>query len=284
MLEKETRILLIGCGVMGGALLRGWLSSLSSSARFDVVSPRKESLHSFLEDSRVSYFRSPESVLSARGDDSPNVIFYAAKPHRVKDILPSYSSLISEKSLFVSVAAGKTFSDYESVLDKRVPMVRLMPNTPAAIGRGVSLLVSKFISSGQMNLITQLANALGKSFWLPNEDDFDKATLLSGCGPAYLFTFIDALEKAGQALGLSMNLSRDLAVEMLAGSLDFYQSHSKSASALSQDVASPGGVTEAALEVLKSKESGLYFLLNSALQQGYQRSLELKQKGVHEAS
>lgn len=277
MTQGTCHIVLIGCGAMGGALLKGWLSSHTSSARFSVVTPRQTSVAPFLSDDRVRHFLSIDSLIESEQNLSVDHLFYAAKPYMTKDILPSYRPILNKDTVVLSVAAGKSFSHFKSLLGNKNPLVRVIPNTPSAIGEGVSLLVSDGLSEKDKDFVTVLMRAVGSVFWFDSEEELDRATLISGCGPAYLFSFIEALQEAGQSIGLSLDQSKALTRDMLLGALRYYQSEGREAKELRKEVTSPGGVTQAVLDVLRHENTGIFCLFLEGFAKGMERTAEIKE-------
>lgn len=274
-------LVLIGCGAMGSALLKGWLGASQEGAeafsfsKISVVAPREESVAPFLKDTRVSYHGSPETLPGA-----PDVLIFAAKPSMTGHILPLYRPLCTAQTVFISVAAGKSCAHYRHLLGPLPILVRVMPNTPSAVGHGVALLTGENPTSVPETLkafLMKLMGCVGQSYWVTSEEELDRATTLSGCGPAYLFAIVEALQKAGEFLGLSPSLVQALTHNTLEGALTYLHKTPKSAAVLRAEVTSPGGMTQAALGPLLDPATGLAPLFQKALHAAYQQAITMRQ-------
>lgn len=256
-----SRILLVGCGKMGGALLDGWREHFSN-IKIVVVDPV-----------------SPQADATAARDVSGpfDCIVLAVKPQVMVETLGEIAPLLTPHTLVLSIAAGKTIAFYESRLGASQPIVRVMPNTPAAIGCGMSVLCSNaHVTFVQKQMASALMSAAGLAEWLDDENLMDAVTAVSGSGPAYIFHMIEALAAAGVAAGLSADLSMTLARQTVIGSGLLAQSmHDSDAATLRQNVTSPGGTTEAALKILMADGNGLTDLMTRAVAAATQRGKEL---------
>ncbi len=177
--------------------------------------------------------------------------------------------------MILSIAAGKTLAQLEAGLSARAAVVRAMPNTPAAIGQGISALVANSaVTPAQRALCEELLAAVGATAWLDDERDMDAVTAVSGSGPAYVFLLIECLERAGVEAGLTPELARRLALATVAGAGAYAAASAEPAAELRRRVTSPGGTTQAALEVLGA-ERGLADLISRAVRAAATRSREL---------
>ncbi len=237
-----------------------------------------------MHDERVVHFATLSDFLKSLEDKSskefwPDILVYAAKPHMTSRILPDYKNICTSQTTFLTVAAGKGLSHYQELLGEGPALVRAMPNTPSAIGKGVSLLISSVTSplaQEKKKQVTSLMDSVGSSYWCASEDEFDRATTLSGCGPAYVFAIVEALEEAARSLGLSQEMAQNLTYETFQGALSYLASNNRTAADLREEVTSPGGVTQAALSILQGTE-GLNSLFCNALQKAYQRALDFRE-------
>lgn len=261
-------ILLVGCGNMGGALLRGWLRA-GLHGEVQVVEPWPVSLQSTTQ---VQLHTELETVPASF---APDIILLAVKPQQMPAVLPAYGARFGVKPLYVSIAAGRSILSYEDRLGSDARIVRAMPNTPALIGKGITALVA---GAGCGESDRQLADLLftpsGATLWLENEAQMHAATALSGSGPAYVFLILEGLVQAGIAAGLPEAGARALALETVAGSAALAAQNGEDFTRLREQVTSPGGTTAAALEVLM-KEDCLKLLLKAALEKAVSRSKEL---------
>jgi pyrroline-5-carboxylate reductase len=264
-------LLLVGCGKMGGALLRGWLDH-GMARRYIVVEP---------EPNVANVSSHPQVELLAAAEKIPmdfatGVIVLAVKPQTMLEVLPRYRRFAQNGALVLSIAAGKTLSFFARVLGERTAVVRAMPNTPAAIGRGIAVACANAaVAPAQRSLAERLLAAVGEVGWVADEALMDAVTAVSGSGPAYVFLLIECLTKAGVAAGLPDDLAARLARATVAGSGELARLSQEKAEALREAVTSPGGTTRAALDVLMAKDEGLETLLTRAVLAAAKRSRDL---------
>jgi pyrroline-5-carboxylate reductase len=257
---------LVGAGKMGGAMLEGWLAlglKPSSVAIFDPQpSPEIGAL-------------AAKGVAINPGKGGPrSVIVLAVKPQIAAGVMPGVAALADAQTLVLSVMAGKTLDFLQAALPG-VAIVRAMPNTPAAIGRGIAVLVPNAkVTPAQRAIATDLLAATGKVEWIGDEALMDAVTALSGSGPAYIFLLAEALAQAGIAAGLPKELAERLARETVAGSGELLHRSPLDPATLRKNVTSPGGTTAAALEILMGP-SGFEALLKQAVAAAARRSKEL---------
>jgi pyrroline-5-carboxylate reductase len=260
-------ILLAGAGKMGGAMLSGWLVQGLDAKRVAVVEPNPS------DETRGFEARGVRLNPAANDIGTVEVLVLAVKPQMFAEAGPQLKSFISPSTLVVSIMAGTTMATIESVCGGKV--IRAMPNTPAAIGRGITVAVaSKDISPDQRATTDAMLSAVGAVEWTDDETLMDAVTAVSGSGPAYVFLLAEELARAGIAAGLPPALATKLARETVAGSGELlYRSYSDSAT-LRKNVTSPGGTTAAALEVLMGPD-GFEPLLTRAVAAATKRSKEL---------
>lgn len=260
---------LIGAGNMGGAMLKGWLELGLDPAKVIVQEPQPSLLIAGLEKRGLR-------VNPKRGLISPaTVIVLAVKPQVAADIVPDLGQLVGPATLVVSIMAGKTLRFLASGLPPDTAVVRAMPNTPAAIGRGMTVAVSNGRETeAQRTVAHALLAATGAIEWVDDEALLDAVTAVSGSGPAYVFLLAEYLARAGVAAGLPEDLALRLARETVAGSGELLHRSTLDPATLRQNVTSPGGTTEAALSVLMGPD-GLAPLMEKAIQTATQRSRQL---------
>ena len=265
-------VVLVGAGKMGGALLEGWLRCGLDPKSVAVIEPQP----------------SPDiAALAAHGLrlNPPNralpdvaAIVVAVKPQVAAQVIPAFAPMIGVSTVVVSIMAGRTLQFIGGALKRaaniRCALVRGMPNTPAAIGRGITVAVPHDASAAQRERAHRLLAATGAVEWIEDETLMDAVTAVSGSGPAYVFLLAEALAQAGAAAGLPVRLAESLARETVTGAAELLHQSSLDAAALRQNVTSPGGTTAAALEVLMGK-SGLAALMKDAVAAATQRSREL---------
>ncbi len=267
MTDQET-ILLVGCGKMGSALLNGWLSRGTPAGRVSVVEPMQTQVPDGVAVHTEAAALAP--------DYRPSVVVFAIKPQSMDEALPAYVKYAGPETVFLSIAAGKPIGYFASTLTGGA-IVRAMPNTPAAVGRAITVLCANDrVSSEQRAVCTQLMESVGEVAWIDDEALMDAVTGLSGSGPAYVFHLVEAMAAAGVAAGLSRDLATQLARATVAGSGELLTQSSDPAGRLRENVTSPGGTTAAALEILMG-EDGLTRLMTAAIARATDRSRELAQ-------
>lgn len=264
-------LLLVGAGKMGGALLEGLIAQGLDPQRVRVQDPHPAAeVAAFL----ASHGLTAEPRIDAL-PEPPGVIIAAVKPQVMDAVFPPAAKLAGPGTLVVSIAAGRTLASFEKHLAGKTAVVRAMPNTPAAIGRGITVCAANaHVTPAQRALCEALMAAVGEVAWVENEGQMDAVTAVSGSGPAYVFLLAEALEKAAVAAGLDAELARRLARATVAGSGELLARSDLDAAVLRQNVTSPGGTTAAALAVLMA-EGGLEDLLKKAVLAGEGRSREL---------
>ena len=263
-------LVLVGGGRMGSALLAGWLGKGLHGTAVIVVAPDAETA------ARIEAENADVKVIPsiAQLNRDAAVIVLAVKPQVMGAVLAEAAAF--PKALFVSIAAGKTLDYFVEGIGPGTAVVRAMLNTPAAIGKGVSVSVaSADVTEAQRTLCTTLLAAVGTVAWIDNERMMDAVTALSGSGPAYVFYLIECMAAAGQAAGLPAELADMLARHTVAGAGALVEdSETESVATLRRNVTSPNGTTEAALNVLMG-EGGLAPLMRHAIEAAARRSKEL---------
>jgi pyrroline-5-carboxylate reductase len=269
---KPEGLLLVGCGKMGGALLKGWLDGEYSIDDVVIVEPNTDAIEALgLPVPPVVVSR----VESLPDGFTPRVVVFAVKPQLLDDTLPHYAGYVREGTVFLSIAAGKPLLYFEHHLSKKAAVVRAMPNTPAAIGRGITAAISNaLVSARDRSRADILLSAVGQVVWLTDEAQMDAVTALSGSGPAYVFHLVECMAAAGVAAGLPAELAMELARATVAGAGELLYESEFDAATLCKNVTSPGGTTEAALGVLMGSNN-LQKLMTEAIAAGVQRSIDL---------
>jgi pyrroline-5-carboxylate reductase len=261
------KLLLVGCGKMGGAMLDGWLSRGLAAADVLVAEP-------------VEALRPKKAELRAVGSTSeiserPEVVVLAVKPQTMEAVLPDLRRFADEGAVFLSIAAGKTLKYFASHLGAAAKVVRAMPNTPAAVRQGITVAcAAKGVSAAEKKRCQQLLEAVGQALWVEDEALMDPVTALSGSGPAYVFLLVEAMAAAGAKLGLSADMAMQLARATVAGSGELLRQSSEPAQQLRVNVTSPGGTTAEALKVLMAAD-GIQPVFDKALAAASRRSREL---------
>jgi pyrroline-5-carboxylate reductase len=260
-------IVLAGAGKMGGAMLSGWLAQGLDASCVAVIEPYPSDEISALiaKGARLNPAPSEVGVVAA--------LVVALKPQMFREAGPALKAFIAPDTLVVSIMAGITIAALDEVCGGHV--VRAMPNTPAAIGRGITVAVAdRNVSTAQRGIADALLRAIGAVEWTGDETLMDAVTAVSGSGPAYVFLLAEELARAGVEAGLPAELATKLARETVAGSGELLHRSELSSATLRQNVTSPGGTTAAALEILMGAD-GMQPLLTRAVAAATRRSKEL---------
>jgi pyrroline-5-carboxylate reductase len=268
---SRTRLLLVGCGKMGGAMLRGWLARAMNPSDIVIVEPSAEALGD-LAGKGIAHVREPGGIAAGF---VPHVVVLALKPQFMDGAIDKYARFARPQTLFLSIAAGKTIAYFQRHLGAGAVVLRAMPNTPAAIGRGISVAVAdRLVSAAQRELAQALLAACGEVAWVEDEDLINAVTALSGGGPAYVFLLIEAMAEAGRKTGLPADLAMRLARVTVSGAGELAHLTPESAAQLRQNVTSPKGTTLEALNILMAPD-GIQPLFDRAIAAATRRSREL---------
>lgn len=266
-LDKVARdgLVLLGCGKMGSAMLEGWLGQGLPAKSVRVLDPHPSD---WLKTTGVHI----NTDLPAR----PAVLLLAVKPQMMGAALPQVQAMGGGGTLVVSIAAGTTIASFEQVFGAATPIVRAMPNTPAAVSRGITAIIGNATATAaDLDLAEALLSAVGQVVRLESEAQMDAVTAVSGSGPAYVFHLIEALAAAGVAEGLPDALAMQLARATVCGAGELAHRAPETAAQLRVNVTSPGGTTAAALAVLMDDADGLPALMRRAVAAAAARGREL---------
>ena len=258
-------LVLLGCGKMGSAMLAGWLARGLPASSVWVIDPHPS-----------DWLQGQGVHLNTTLPVKPAIVLVAVKPQMMADALPTLKMMGNDTTLFVSVAAGITISYFEQTLGVQTPIVRAMPNTPAAISQGITAIVANAAAGPKaLDEAEALLSAVGDVVRLDAEAQIDAVTGVSGSGPAYVFHMIETMAAAGVAQGLPADLSMQLAKATVAGAGALALQSDETPSQLRINVTSPNGTTQAALEVLMDEVDGFPALLKRAVKAATDRSREL---------
>ena len=258
-------LVLLGCGKMGSAMLQGWLAQGLPPASVWVIDPYPS-----------EWLGSSGVHLNETLPSKPAIVLVAVKPQMMAEALPTLSAMGNGDTLFVSVAAGITLAYFEEMLGADTPIVRAMPNTPAAIAQGITAIVGNAAAgAAALDEAEVLLSAVGEVVRVEKEALIDAVTGVSGSGPAYVFHMIETLAAAGTDEGLSPETAMQLAKATVAGAGALAMAAEESPEQLRINVTSPNGTTQAALEVLMNEEDGLPALMRRAVKAATDRSREL---------
>ena len=263
----ERGLVLLGCGKMGGAMLEGWLAGDMAPGSVWVIDPNPS-----------DWLQSTGVHINEDLPPNPAILIVAVKPQMMDEALPQAEALGGGDTLVLSIAAGTMIARFETSFGAGTPIIRAMPNTPAAIGRGITALIGNaHATEAQMQLAEELLSAVGKTVRLASEDQMDAVTAISGSGPAYVFHLIETMADAGAEQGLPRALALELAITTVAGAADLAEHSDETPGQLRVNVTSPNGTTQAALDVLMDEERGFPALLRRAVTAAADRSRELGQ-------
>lgn len=272
MEKRSVSMTLVGCGAMGGALLEGWMAAKLFS-QVTIVTPEKHTVDPFLERfDNITYLEAADQLTAVS-----DVLILGVKPQIMPQVIRAYAAHTTPQTLIMSMAAGLELSFYERALGDNKQVVRLMPNTPATISKAMcGLVANKLVTPENKDLASAIANAVGKSLWVDSDERLDRLTAISGCGPAYVFALVEALEKAAQDLGFEEQDAMLLARETVIGSAAYLaQTPEKSATDLRVQVTSPGGMTAEGIAVLQQGKA-LDNLMKKAANAAFRKAEQLK--------
>jgi pyrroline-5-carboxylate reductase len=263
-------LLLAGAGKMGGAILSGLLARGLDARSVIVQDPDPaRPVADLLADNGIDVLPFIDELTQP-----PGVILIAVKPQVMEAVLPPLAKLAGPETLILSIAAGRRIATFEKHLPGAA-IVRAMPNTPASIGRGMTVAVANSkVTPAQRALADDLLSAVGEVMWVGDEALLDPVTAVSGSGPAYVFLLAECLAEAGRAAGLDAKLAERLARATIAGSAALLEASDLSAEQLRKNVTSPGGTTAAALEILGG-DDGLQKLMTAAVAAATKRGRDL---------
>ncbi|MBZ8134889.1 pyrroline-5-carboxylate reductase [Afifella sp. IM 167] len=270
-LAETGGLVLVGAGRMGGAMLDAWLDAGLPGEKVSVFDPG-------LPGERRAELQDRGVVFAEKATDlaeAPRVVVIAVKPQQMDTVLPALAGLAGSGTLFLSVAAGIRLERLGRGLGASAPIVRVMPNTPSQVGAGMAVAVGNAsVTDEDRALVEEMMLATGEIAWAEDEGLMDAVTALSGSGPAYVFHLVEAMAAAGESAGLPPELAARLARQTVIGGGALLAASQLSASKLRENVTSPGGTTQAALEVLMG-EGGMPDLLRRAVAAAKKRSEEL---------
>ena len=271
-------VLLFGYGKMGSSIARGWVLK-ELDFNFFIIE-KEASQRKLAKKDGFNSYENIEHLNKTKKLKIIDIIFLAVKPQQMEETVTSFSNFNLDKSVFVSIAAGLSFSWFRNKINKDIKIVRAMPNLPASIGFGVTgYCISKNLSEEEDKNVNALLTAFSKTIYLNNESLIDDVTAISGSGPGYIFYLIEVLSQIGVDQGFTNKDAKILAKETLIGSARLIEASNIDPKILKENVTSSGGTTEAGLLVLQSKKNGLYPLLKSTINNAIKRAKELNFDG-----
>lgn len=259
-------LVMLGCGKMGSAMLAGWLAAGLPARDVHIVDPHPS-----------DWVAGQGVHLNADLPPDPAVAMVAVKPQMMAEALPMLAPFGGGGTLVLSVAAGTPIAAFEAALGEKTRVIRAMPNTPAAIGKGITAIIgNRVATAADADLAEGLLSSIGQVVRLETEDQIDAVTGVSGSGPAYVFYMIDALAAAARAEGLPDDLAMQLAKATVAGAGALAEAADETPEQLRINVTSPNGTTQAGLEVLMNAADGLDPLMRRTVAAAAARSRELR--------
>ena len=274
---SKHHVVLIGCGKMGGAMLEGWIADNNLDAHFSIIEPFQEHLGWTASHANIALFDSCAASEAASIPPATMVVL-AVKPQMMEEAIGHFAHMIDDNTAFLSIAAGITTAWLASRLDPvsggSATIIRAMPNTPAAIGQGITVLYSGDATYAKRDLAAQLLMAIGQVVMIDDESLMDAVTAVSGSGPAYVFLLAEVMTKAGIEAGLPDDLATQLAEATVAGAGALIAASDDDPAVLRANVTSKGGTTAAALDVLMA-DDGMAPLLSRAIAAAKARSIAL---------
>jgi pyrroline-5-carboxylate reductase len=276
----QQQITLLGCGKMGSAMLEGWLADTNLDANFTIIEPHQTHL-GWLQGQKSVRLYADCAAANADGAPVSTMIVLAVKPQMMDDAIAGLGNMKHADCAYLSIAAGISTGWLKQRLGDAAIVIRAMPNTPAAIGKGITALYADapYQASNQApnqarNLASQLLAAVGQVVHVQDEALMDGVTALSGSGPAYVFLLVEAMTEAGIKAGLPDDLAAELAKATVCGAGALMAAVDTAPAILRENVTSKGGTTAAALAVLMA-DDGLTSLMTKAVAAAKARSIEL---------
>lgn len=272
MTDAPNTILLVGCGKMGNAMVGGWIASGVRTMDIIAIEPGVEMAAAARADHGIMVVSDLANVDEAF---APATVVFAVKPQVMDEVTPPYGRFAGPDTVFLSIAAGKSITSLAASLGARAAIVRAMPNTPAAIGRGISVICPNgAVRRDQLDGCHALLSAVGEVVEIEDEALMDAVTAVSGSGPAYVFLLIECLAAAGRDAGLPGDLADRLALATVSGAGALAARSPDQADTLRRNVTSPNGTTQAALDILMA-DDGLAPLMSRAVEAAAERSRAL---------
>lgn len=250
---ESKKILFIGGGNMASAIISGLMGQNNKAPDITVIDHKQTNINKFNELYNLKAYNNIDSL--ANLDYTPDIIILAVKPNVIKHACEQIARLTANNTLIISVAAGITIDMLAHNLPKDTKIIRSMPNTPATVGAGMTILYTNLDKNNQdnlnlINLSQVLFQSVGQTLWVESESEINTTMAISGCGPAYIFLLCESLLEAAKSLGISQNTAKQLITATVNGANKLYINSDKEPGVLRSEVTSPGGTTEAAINTL----------------------------------
>ena len=264
------KVLIVGSGNMGEAMLRGWVKASNELTKIYVREPNPSNWLKRMNDKKKITL----NPLDIKGQI--NVCIFAVKPQVAEQVIKDNKNDLADNSFIISVIAGKDFSFFHNIFKVPCPVIRVMPNTPVSIEQGVSAIIgNEYSSLAHIKWTEHFFSTLGKTVVLEKESMMDVVTAISGSGPAYIFNFAEILIGVGNDLGIPEEITKTIVLQTIIGAGLLAIDSDKSPSKLREDVTSPNGTTQAALNILMDKKNGWHEIIKNAVVAAYNRSKSL---------
>jgi len=265
------RLVMVGCGNMGYALLTGWINARRIAPSDIMIVEPSDVLRARVAALGCRTVAHADAVPA----DGPLCVILAVKPQIIAHVAADYRRFAGGKTIFVSIAAGTTLQQLLLLLAPQTPVVRCVPNTPASVGDGLILsCANAFVTTTMKNDLDALFSANGKVVSIDDEQLLDAATAISGSGPAYVFSMIEALALAGEKVGLPRDLATQMSLQTFLGAASLAAKTGEEIGTLRAQVVSPNGTTAAALEIMNGNGQ-LTELMENAVAAAFKRAKEL---------
>ncbi len=267
-LKNINNIVIFGCGNMGEAIVSSWIEEGIEKKKLHVFDPSPSKWLEFHQNEGINLNQNIPSVV--------DLCLIAVKPQNLKSIFSDLQKFNFNKTLFLSIVAGKKFNFFEENLDKNIRLIRIMPNTPVKVKAGTTAIIGNLNTNKRdILLVEKMFNSIGETIKIENEELMDIFTAISGSGPAYIFYIIEELTKLGYEYGLSYNDAKLISLNTMIGSALLARNTEVSLRDLRVNVTSPGGTTEAALEVFTDKENGFSPLIRKTIEKAFLKSKKI---------
>jgi len=251
---NKKKIAVIGAGNMGGAIIKG-IKNAKSHLPHHVKKKVYEIIASDIDKKKLKRLKVFTAKTNKEAIETADIIILAIKPQNIDKLLHEIKNITRSSQLIISIAAGITTKKIEKALIRNIPVVRVMPNTPALVGMGMSVLCpGKYAEARHLQTAKRIFSSMGKVEIVKREKLMDAVTAVSGSGPAYVYLFIESIINSALKMGLSKESAKKLVVQTIKGSIKLLEDTNKEPETLRRQVTSPGGTTEAALRVFKKKQ------------------------------
>ncbi len=278
------KLIIVGCGHIGGAMLEGWLvSHIVAEHDAHIIAPNHplKNLGTFSKKAPLNIYHTDDITNLVKQTEftaDNSMVVLAVRPQIMKDVLPLYRPLADKNIPFMTVAAGLHEDFYRNILGDKQPIIRVMPNMPTSIGRGMNAIYyNQYCMENHKNIAEKLMCPLGEFDILSNEDEMDAFTALAGSGPAYIFLLVESMAAAAVSLGFPSENAQKIALETVLGTAEYMKDIGLDGATLRSKIALPGGTTEQALKILMQTD-GLAELMQKAMSAASEHSKKMSKE------